>query len=73
MQKNRETTKKIVIAIGGFIILAGVILLSTFSLAFFGIFNPDLFLSKEIQLVLVWALLIIGVIDLISGIILLLW
>ena len=61
---------KAAIAIGGFIIMIGMILLGTFVLAFFGVFDTSLFLNEEGTVILVWALLILGANDLISGIIL---
>ena len=50
--------------------MVGMILLGTFILAFFGVFDPSLFLNEEGRIILVWALLILGVTDLISGIVL---
>ena len=57
-------------AIGGFIIMIGMILLGTFVLAFFGVLDTSLFLNEEGRVILVWVLLILGATDLISGIIL---
>lgn len=61
---------KAAVAIGGFIIMIGMILLGTFVLAFFGVLDTSLFLNEEGRVILVWVLLILGATDLISGIIL---
>ena len=58
-------------AIAGFIILIGIILLSAFFLAVLGIFNPNLFLNKDIQIILVYVLLVLGIFDIICGLTLL--
>lgn len=50
--------------------MVGMILLGTFVLAFFGVFDTGLFLNEEGRVILAWALLILGATDLISGIIL---
>jgi hypothetical protein len=49
LQRGHEILKKIAVALGGFIILVGIVLLASFSLAIFGIFNPNLFLSGEVR------------------------
>lgn len=67
---SREGIGKAAVAIGGFIIMIGMILLGTFVLAFFGVLDTSLFLNEEGRVILVWALLILGATDLISGIIL---
>lgn len=69
-QIGKERIGRAAVAIGGFIIMIGVILLGTFVLAFFGVFDTSLFLNEEGRVILVWALLILGATDLISGIIL---
>jgi hypothetical protein len=67
---SRKTIGKAAVAMGGLVIVVGMIMLGTSAIAFFDIFNPDLFLNEEPQVIFVWVLLILGVIDLISGIIL---
>ena len=59
------------IAVGGFIVVAGIIMLGTFFFACFRIFDLGLFLSEENLVVFVWVLFFLGVIDLVSGIFLL--
>jgi len=57
--------------IGGFLILMGMIMLGIFALALFKIIDPNLLVKEEIQTTLMWALLLVGILDLLSGIILL--
>ena len=71
LEGSRRTIGKAIAAIGGFMIMVGMIMLGTFALAFFNVFSPDLFLNKGIQVVLIWTLLIIGLADLIAGLVLL--
>lgn len=72
MKKIKKFIDKISIIIGGFIIILGVIFLGAFSLIYLNMFDPILFLDETIQIILIWILLILGVVDLISGTILLL-
>ena len=67
---KRKKIGKVAVAMGGFIIVLGLITLGISALAFFGIFNTDLFLLEEPQILLIWLLLFLGVIDIISGILL---
>jgi hypothetical protein len=55
-------------AISGFIIILGIILLSAFFLAILDNFDPSLFLNNEIQIILVYVLLILGIFDIVCGI-----
>jgi len=71
LQRGREFIKKTGVALGGFIILVGVILLATFSLAIFGIFDLNIFLSGDVKMIFVCILLILGIVDLLAGLILL--
>jgi len=71
LQRRRERTVKAAVAIGGFIIMVGMIMLGTSALAFFSIFDSSLFFIEDIQVVFVWMLLFLGVADLVAGVILL--
>jgi hypothetical protein len=71
LQRGREIIKKTAVALGGFIILVGIVMLATFSLAIFGIFDLNIFLSEEAQMIFVCVLLILGIVDLVAGLILL--
>ena len=57
--------------IGGFLIFVGVILLGVFALSFFKLFDPSLLVKESVLMILMWILLIVGILDITSGIILL--
>jgi hypothetical protein len=61
---------KIAVIMGGFIILIGMILIGTFTIAFFGVFDLELFLREDLYGLYIWTLLIIGILDLLAGFIL---
>jgi len=67
---NPRRLGKIAVAIGGFIIMVGMVMIGVFALAFFGIFDIGAFMNTKYIVVFMIALLITGVLDLIAGIIL---
>jgi len=67
---NPRRLGKVAVAIGGFIIMVGMIMIGVFALAFFGIFDIGAFMNTEYLAVFMIVLLITGVLDLIAGIIL---
>jgi len=67
---NPRRLGKVAVAIGGFIIMVGMIMIGVFALAFFGIFDIGAFMNTKYLIVFMIALLITGVLDLIAGIIL---
>jgi hypothetical protein len=69
--RGREIVRKTAVALGGFIILVGIVMLATFSLAMFGIFDPNIFVGGEAQMIFVCVLLVLGIVDLVAGLILL--
>lgn len=71
MVKSKEIVRKMAVAMGGFIIFVGIVLLGIFSLTFFGVLEPDLLIGPVYRLLFVYVLLILSIIDLISGILLL--
>jgi len=71
MERKLGKIAKISAVIGGFLIMTGLIMLGVFSLSFFKIFNPDILVKEDILVILMWILLFIGILDLVSGIILL--
>ena len=71
MEKIPKGVGRAAATIGGFLILMGMIMLGIFALALFKIIDPNLLVKEEIQTTLMWALLLVGILDLLSGIILL--
>ena len=62
---------KLAAVIGGFLIMVGMILLGVFALSIFNLFDPSFLIKEDVQLILMWILLVVGILDLASGIILL--
>jgi len=62
---------RLAVAIGGFLILTGMILTGTFLLALFNLIDIDVFVSETHLLLLTLMLLLIGILDIVAGIILL--
>jgi hypothetical protein len=70
LRKVKDVVDKISTIMGGFIIILGIILLGIFSLIYLNMFNPIFLLDETLQIIFIWILLILGLVDLISGIIL---
>jgi len=58
------------VALGGFLIFVGIILIGVFVLVFFDFVDVNILESEKFQMLSLWALLTIGLVDLVSGIIL---
>ncbi|RLI36294.1 hypothetical protein DRO55_03835 [Candidatus Bathyarchaeota archaeon] len=70
-ERPRRARGKVSAAIGGFLIVVSMILLGVFALSLLNLFDPNLLMRDSIQCISMWILLIIGILDLLSGIILL--
>ena len=60
---------KVAVALGGFLIFLGITMIGVFALVFSGVVDVSV-LRKEYRMLLLWVLLVIGVLDVMSGIIL---
>ena len=60
---------KVAVAMGGFLIFVGIAMLGVFALVFSGVVDVSV-LKKEYLRLFLWMLLVIGVLDVMSGIIL---
>lgn len=60
---------KMAVAIGGFLIFVGIIMIGVFALVFSGVCDVSVF-KKEYQILFLGVLMGIGVLDILSGIIL---
>ena len=60
---------KVAVAIGGFLIFLGITMIGVFALVFSGVVDVSV-LKEEYQMLFLWVLLMIGVLDVVSGIIL---
>lgn len=67
---NPRRLSKVAVAIGGFIIMVGMVMIGVSALASFGIFGIGAFTNTKYLAVFMIALLITGVLDVIAGIIL---
>lgn len=68
----REYRLRFAVALGGFLIFIGIIMIGVFALAFSGVVDVGV-LRKEYLMLSLWVLLVIGVLDVVSGIILRHW
>lgn len=57
-------------ALGGFLIFLGIIIIGIFALALFGVINLEVFSSENFRPLFMLVLLVVSVLDIISGIIL---
>jgi len=67
---NPRRLGKVAVAIGGFIVMVGMVMIGVFALAFLDIFDIGAFMNTKYLVVFMIGLLITGVLDLIAGIIL---
>jgi len=70
MTKNPRRLGKVAAALGGILIMTGMIMTGIFALALFGILDISVFMDMKHLLLLTLVLLMIGIIDVVSGIIL---
>ena len=67
---SAQWLSKIAVAMGGFLIFVGIMMIGVFALAFSGVIDVGVLESEDYRMFSLWALLLIGVLDLMSGIIL---
>ena len=60
---------KVAVAVGGFLIFVGITMIGIFALVFSGVVDVGV-LKKDYQMLFLWVLLAIGVLDVLSGIML---
>ena len=60
---------KVAVAMGGFLIFVGITMIGVFALVFSGVVDVSV-LKKEYLRLFLWILLVIGLLDVVSGIIL---
>jgi hypothetical protein len=66
---NTQWLSRVAVALGGFLIFVGIMMIGVFVLTFFGFVDVSMFESDQIRMLSLGALLAIGVLDLVSGII----
>ena len=66
---NTQWLSRFAVALGGFLIFVGIMMIGAFVLTFFGFVDVSMLESDQIRMLSLGALLAIGVLDLVSGII----
>jgi hypothetical protein len=67
---STQWLSRFAVALGGFLIFMGIVIIGVFILFFFGFVDIGIFESEKYRMLSIWALLAIGALDLVSGIIL---
>ncbi len=63
MFKDRKKLKKIVMAIGGFLMMNGIVILGLFALDLFNIADLTSLMNTDYQIIFATALLVTGILD----------
>jgi len=66
---SMQWLSRFAVALGGFLIFAGIMMIGVFVLGFFRFIDVSMLESDQIRMLSLGALLAIGVLDLVSGII----
>jgi hypothetical protein len=66
---STQWLSRFAVALGGFLIFVGIMMIGVFVLGFFGFVDVSVLESDQIRMLSLGALLAIGVLDLVSGII----
>jgi len=70
LTERMRKLSRLAVAIGGFLIMMGMILMSAIALTLLNIFDINALMNETYQLIFMLALLSVGVLDLIAGIVL---
>lgn len=65
-----EYKLRFAVALGGFLIFMGIIMVGVFAMVFFGRVDVSALENQEYRMLSLWVLLVVGVFNLVSGIIL---
>ncbi len=66
----REHRLRFAVALGGFLVFMGITMVGVFTMVFFGFVDFSAIENTEYRMLSLWILLMVGVFDLLSGIIL---
>jgi hypothetical protein len=69
LMRSTQWLSRFAVALGGFLIFVGIMMIGVFVLVFFGFVEVSMLETEEIRMLSLGALLAIGVFDLVSGII----
>lgn len=67
---STQWLNRFAVALGGFLIFVGIIITGIFVLVFFGFVDVSILESERYRILSLWALLAIGLLDLVSGVLL---
>lgn len=67
---STQLLSRFAVALGGFLIFVGIMMIGVFVLVFFGFVDVSILESEKYRILFLGALLTIGLLDLLSGIIL---
>jgi hypothetical protein len=58
------------VALGGFLVFMGIIMIGVFAMVFFGFANVSALENQEYRMLVLWILLVVGAFDLLAGVLL---
>jgi hypothetical protein len=67
---STQWLNRFAVALGGFLIFVGIMMTAMFVLVFFGFVDVSILENERYRILSLWALLAIGLLDLVSGVIL---
>lgn len=73
LSSKRKGLRKLVAMMGGFMIFIGIVLLGIAFLGFFGYFNVSILLERKYLLIFAFAMVIVGLLDSLTAIIMARW
>ena len=70
MLQDRKLLSRFAVALGGFLIFVGIVMIGSFLIGFLGVVDFSIVESEKLQSLFLGLLLAIGLVDLVAGIIL---
>jgi hypothetical protein len=67
---NIKLLNRFAVALGGFLIFVGIIIIGIFLINFLGVIDYSLIETESLQNLFIWLFLVLGLIDLVAGFIL---
>lgn len=65
-----QWSSRFAVALGGFLIFVGIMMIGILVLFFFGFVDVGMLESERFRMLFLWAFLVIGLLDLVAGVIL---
>ncbi len=67
---STQWLSRFAVALGGFLIFVGIVIIGVFILVFFGFIDVGVLENEKYRMLSLWALFAVGLLDLVSGLIL---